>query len=70
MCGGLGQMGVLQVGGGDGDGQRGLEVVVGRNVLVDVGLLLGLYGHRLESRRCYRLVVREVHEWVALVVAL
>lgn len=78
--GGLGQAKVFQlaVAGGDGDGERGVEVVkvvevvevvVHRHGLVDVGLLTGLHGHRLEGRSCHVLVLGEVHEREALVVA-
>lgn len=67
--GGLGETLVLQMAGGDGDGQGGVEVVVCRQGLVDVGLLFGLHWYRLEGRRCHGLVVREVHEWEAFVVA-
>lgn len=64
--GGLGEARVLQVAGGDGDGERGVEVVGG---LVEVGLLFGLQWHRLEGRRRHGLVVGEVHQREALVVA-
>lgn len=67
--GGLGEACVLQMAGGDGDGQRCVEVVVRWQGLVDVGLLFGLHWYRLEGRRCHRLVLREVHEREALVVA-
>lgn len=67
--GGLGEAQVFQVAGGDGNGERGVEVVVRRNRLVDVGLLFGLHGHWLEGWRRHVLVLREVHEWEALVVA-
>lgn len=65
--GGLGEARVLQVVGWDGDGQRGVEVAVPRQRLVDVGLLLGLRG--LEGRRRYGLVTGEVHDRKALIVA-
>lgn len=67
--GGLGEVQVFQVAGGDGNGERGVEVVVRRNRLVDVGLLFGLHGHWLEGWSRHVLVLREVHEWEALVVA-
>lgn len=67
--GGLGEAQVFQVAGGDGNGERGVEVVVRRNRLVDVGLLFGLHGHWLEGWRRHVLVLREVHEREALVVA-
>lgn len=70
--GGLGEARVLQVAGRDGDGEGAVEVVevvVRRQRLVDVRLVFGLHGHRLEGRRRHRLVLGEVHEWEALVVA-
>lgn len=70
MGGGLGDAGVLQVAGGDGDGEGGVQVMVHRRYrLVDVGLVFGLHGHRLEGRGRYGLVLGEVHEREALVVA-
>lgn len=69
MRGGLRETRMLQMAGGDGDGQGGMEVVVRWQGLVDVGLLFGLHWYRLEGRRGHRLVVREVHEWEALVIA-
>ena len=69
VWGGLREVRVLQMAGGDGDGQRGMEVVVCWQGLVDVGLLFGWNWHGLEGRRRHRLVLREVHEWEALVVA-
>lgn len=67
--GGLGDALVLQVGGGDGDGERGVEVVLRRPGLVDVRLLFGLHGRRLEGWRSHGLILGEVHEGEALVVA-
>lgn len=68
MRGGLGDARVLQVAGGDGDGERGAQVVLRRRSLVDVGLLLRLHRRRLEGRRGHGLI--EVHQGEALVVAL
>lgn len=67
--GGLGDARVLQVGGGDGDGERGVEVVLRRPGLVDVRLLFGLHGRRLEGWRRHGLILGEVQEGEALVVA-
>lgn len=69
VCGGLGEMRMLQMPGRDGDGQGGMVAVMCWQGLVDVGLLFGRHRNRLEGRRCHRLVLREVHEWEALVVA-
>lgn len=77
VCGGFRQAQVFQlaVAAGDGDGQRGVEVVkvvevvVHRHGLVDVGLLSRLHRHRLEGGSCHVLVLGEVHEREALVVA-
>lgn len=80
VCGGFGQAQVFQlaVAAGDGDGKRGVEVVevvkvvevvVHGHGLVDVGLLLRLHRNRLEGWSCCVLVLGEVHEWEALVVA-
>lgn len=60
---------MLQVAGGDGDGERSVEVVVCRQVLMDVRLLFGLHLRRVEGWRRHRLGVGEVHQRVALVVA-
>lgn len=70
VCGGLGDARVLQVAGGDGDGERGMEVMLRRRRLVDVGLLLMLPRHWLEGWRGHGLILGEVHEGEALVVAL
>lgn len=67
--GGLRETWLFKMTGGDGDGEWRMEVVVCWQWLVDVGLLFGLHWHWLEGRRCHRLVVGEVHKWVALVVA-
>lgn len=74
VCGGFRQAQVFQlaVAARDGDGERGVEVVevvVHRHGLVDVGLLSRLHRHRLEGRSCHVLVLGEVHEREALVVA-
>lgn len=65
MCSGLGDARVFQVAGGDGDGERGTEVVFRR--LVHVRLLFMLPRHWLEG---WSLILGEVHEGEALVVAL
>lgn len=80
VCGGFGQAQVFQlaVAAGDGDGERCMEVVevvevvvvvVHGHGLVDVGLLPRLHRHRLEGRSRCVLVLREVHEREALIVA-
>lgn len=70
MRGGLREARLLEVAGGDGDRKRRVNVVVRRQrLVVDVGLLFRRNGHRLEGRGCYRLVLGEVHEREALVVA-
>lgn len=66
--GGFGQARLLRVVGGDGDGEGGVEVVVRRHGLVDVGFLFVLHGHGLEAGWGHRLVLGEVHEREALVV--
>lgn len=67
--GGLGQARPLQVGLRNGNGERRVEVVVERRRhTVEVGLVLEVHGDRLEGHGL-RLVLREVHERVALVVA-
>lgn len=58
---------MLQVAGGDGDGEGRVEIAVRRWLLVDVRLLFGQ--HRMEGRGRHRLVVGKVHQRVALVVA-
>lgn len=70
MCSGLGDARVFQVAGGDGDGERGMEVVFRRRRLVDVRPLFMLPRHWLEGWSCRGLILGEVHEGEALVVAL
>lgn len=69
VCSGLGDARVLQVAGGDGDGERGVEVVLRRRRLVDVRLLFMLPRHWLEGWRGHGVILGEVHEREALVVA-
>ncbi|KAF0025165.1 hypothetical protein F2P81_022046 [Scophthalmus maximus] len=54
VCGGLGEMRMLQMPGRDGDGQGGMVAVMCWQGLVDVGLLFGRHRNRLEGRRCHR----------------
>lgn len=70
VCSGLGDAWVLQVSGGDGDGERGMEVMLRRCRLVDVRLLFMQPRHWLKSWRGHRLILGEVHDGEALVVAL
>lgn len=70
VCRGLGDARVLQVARGDGDGERGMEVMLRRCRLVDVRLLFMLPRHWLEGWRGHGLILGEVHEGEALVVAL
>lgn len=58
---------MLEVAGGDGDREGRVDVVVCWQGLVDVRFLFGLHG--LEGGWSDRLVLGEVHEGEALVVA-
>lgn len=66
---GLGEGWLVQMTGRDGDGQWGVEAGVCWQGLVDVRPLFGLNWHRLEGMSRDGLVLSEVHEWEALVVA-
>lgn len=61
VCRGLRDAWVLQVTGGDGDGERGMEVMLRRCRLVDVRLLFMLPRHWLEGWRGHGLILGEVH---------
>lgn len=69
MCAGLGDVRVFQVAGGDGDGERSVEVALRRCRLVDVRLLLRLHRRWLEGWGGHGLMLAEVHQGEALVVA-